>query len=81
VHDKDVVIHDAIRAFEVGDIVEYIGLDGVQIPKGLICPLGKKGTWGVVTNVYADPDLCSVDFGTLASTYPASALTLVKPAQ
>jgi hypothetical protein len=81
VHDKDVVIHDAIRAFEVGDVVEYVGNDVANPDANIILPVAKKGDWGVIEAVFHNPDMCSVTFGSYASTYPASALTLVKPAQ
>jgi hypothetical protein len=84
VHDKDVVIHDQIRPFQVGDFVtlsKFEGeVDGIDWLDRFDNYVGKHG---VIQEYQAKQRNAYVSFNDgLGGWYlPASALTLVKPAQ
>ena len=84
VHDKDVVIHDAIRPFQVGDVVtlsKFEGkVDGIEWLDRFDNYVGKHG---VIEEYPTDCGNAYVSFNDgLGGWYlPTSALTLVKPAQ
>jgi hypothetical protein len=84
VHDKDVVIHDAIRPFQVGDVVtlsKFEGeVDGIEWLDRFDNYVGKEGE---ILECPTEEGNAYVSFndGTGGWYLPASALTLVKPAQ
>jgi hypothetical protein len=83
VHDKDVVVHDAIRPFQMGDVVqvgEFESTDKILYLHEMIGFEGQEGM--IMRESVAHPGFFLVKFGEGALFhYPASALTLVKPAQ
>jgi ribosomal protein L21E len=80
VHDKDVIIHDAIRPFQVGDVVKVGEVDKAW--ENYVDELDEyTGQTGLVGNIDENGEV-RVGFQDKESWYyPASALTLVKPAQ
>ena len=83
VHDKDVVIHDAIRPFQVGDVVKVGKFETTDEIFYLPEMIGFEGQQGMIKREsLAYPGFFVVQFAEDALFhYPASALTLVKPAQ
>jgi hypothetical protein len=80
VHDKDVVIHDAIRPFQVGDVVRVGKVD--RSYPGYVTQLdGYIDKTGTVNGLDWIGDARVVFDDTNWWYFPASALTLVKPAQ
>lgn len=81
VHDKDVVVHDAIRPFRVGDVVKVGEID--KSYRAYVDNLEKfVGMEGVIKNDVISFDEYGVSFSDVGYWFlPASALTLVKPAQ
>jgi hypothetical protein len=80
VHDKDVVIHDAIRPFQVGDVVKVGKLD--KSWENYVDELDEyTGQTGSVISIDENGEVrvCFVDASYWY--FPASALTLVKPEQ
>jgi hypothetical protein len=84
VHDKDVIIHDAIRPFQVGDVVtlsKFEGkVDGIEWLDRFDNYVGKEGE---ILEYPTEEGNAYVSFndGTGGWYLPAFALTLVKPAQ
>jgi hypothetical protein len=84
VHDKDVVIHDAIRPFQVGDVVKVGKFEDTDKVRWDSRMEPKVGYFGVVESLDTDTFGFSIRFSKDRNDfwyYPASALTLVKPAQ
>jgi ribosomal protein L21E len=80
VHDKDVVIHDAIRPFQVGDVVKVGKVDKAW--ENYVDELDEyTGQTGSVMSIDENGEVRVYFVDASYWYYPASALTLVKAAQ